>query len=525
MNFNKELDLLDATRLFWRLVLSGNFDELDNLLAPDCRIQDQFSNTGRGLNGHDKVVTKFREVNEKINGAKIDPEMKHLQLMRNQTQVRFMIIGSYGFMKICLGFALEWQFGIVVAVVVMRNTTTDIFLNDETFKPIAVPEPTPEPTHVVTSVASEPVASEPVGPSCTSTDEPASASPSAGSQAMPVDDGKWYPGKNIKRRLSQANAANAKTAGTSSPSAAPAPFHNQTSPDGVAQSAGLVLGEDLLPPFLIPKPPKVAATVTVTVLKCTNLKSRLTRLIPRPINCYVEVNVHNCTRATPVVSKNAHPVFDTTNGNNRFIFEIPNTPVFNSRNGMIVITLRDKHALLSEDVLAVVYLPLISLKCNDSSTEDNSTHLCIPLDLFEKQKIGKRFTSGGNDDAAIARSKGRSISTDGNDKNSNTNVDVTEETPSLFLSVNKVDMQQWWLLAELKEREEEAVREKERMRDQRRAARLEREISDMRLVKNSKPKIKKRPVLIPSDLKKIHPDHLCRQDEWVDDSSVDRCQR
>ena len=106
MNFNKELDLLDATRLFWRLVLSGNFDELDNLLAPDCRIQDQFSNTGRGLNGHDKVVTKFREVNEKINGAKIDPEMKHLQLMRNQTQVRFMIIGSYGFMRICFGMAV-----------------------------------------------------------------------------------------------------------------------------------------------------------------------------------------------------------------------------------------------------------------------------------------------------------------------------------------------------------------------------------------------------------------------------------
>lgn len=266
----------------------------------------------------------------------------------------------------------------------------------------------------------------------------------------------------------------------------------------------------------------VPPTVTITVLKCTHLKSRLKRVITRPINCYAEVNVHECTRSTPVVSNSANPVFDARNGNNKFIFEIPNKPEFNARNGMIVITLKDKHALLSEDVLAVVYIPLISVKCSENALADSATNLCIPLDLFEQQKLGKKFISprtGGNDEAAIARSKGRSISTDAKDKtNSNASVDITEETPCLFITVAKVDMQQWWMLAELKEREEEAGREKARSKDRRR---LEREIENMRLNK----KTKKKRALVPSDQKTIHPDHLCLREEWIDDATVDNCQR
>lgn len=514
MNFHMELDLLDATRHFWSLVMESKFDELADLLAPDCRIQDHFSNTGRGANGVESVIAKFKEVNEKIIGAKIDQEMKYLQLMRNQTQVRFMIIGTYGFMNIVLGFALEWQHGIVVAVVVMRRTSTEIFLKDETLKPIPVEHVSPMPPAQAAATCVTPEKSTD-GSGC-SGDELGSAEST---------DGKWFPGKNIKRRLSQHSAATKPPPVPVLDSSA-APFRNQTIPAATVGDLGGMLNHDLQPPFLIPKPPDVPATLTITLLKCTNLKSRLPRLIPRPINCYAEVNLHDVTRSTPVVSNSANPVFDSTNGHNKFMFEIPNLPAFNSRNGMIVITLKDKHALVSEDVLAVVYIPLISLKCSDSNAYGNSTNLCIPLDLFEKQKFGKKFihpieSSGANDLAAIARSRSRTTS---NDKNASTssssNVSVTEDTPCLFISVNKVDMYQWWVLAELKEREEEKVREKVRLKESRRLARLEREFGGMQIPDVFR---KKEPAHVPSDVKTIHPDHLCSKKDWVNDNSVDIC--
>ena len=59
---------------------------------------------------------------------------------------------------------------------------------------------------------------------------------------------------------------------------------------------------ELLPPYLCPKPPSIPATVTVTVLSCSNLKSCMKRVVPRNVDAYVAVEVNGHERQTEVVT-------------------------------------------------------------------------------------------------------------------------------------------------------------------------------------------------------------------------------
>ena len=70
------------------------------------------------------------------------------------------------------------------------------------------------------------------------------------------------------------------------------------SPTGADEDSSL----SLLPPFLCPKPPSIPATLTLTVLSCSNLKSRMKRVVSRGVDAYVIVSVNGQERITEVVA-------------------------------------------------------------------------------------------------------------------------------------------------------------------------------------------------------------------------------
>lgn len=172
-------------------------------------------------------------------------------------------------------------------------------------------------------------------------------------------------------------------------------------------------GQILSAPYLIPKPPTLPASIKINIVGCTNLKSRLVRLVPRPINCYVCVSVAGITRQTPII-RDANPIFkDLPEAS--FLFELPNSAEFREE-GIIEIVIKDKH-VLDEDILSEVQIPLVSLKT--AANISDLTQLTIPLTLHErKPRFGKGFKT-----SQISK--------------------IDEKLSVIILTISKVDILQW----------------------------------------------------------------------------------
>jgi hypothetical protein len=413
--------ILEATTAFYDSLLQGDFEAVEDMLAPDCRIQDQLVG-GRGTNNLEICMEKLRELHSKTSRAKVNMTMKSLRLMRNGKQTRFVATPRVAFVTMTIGFALDWHGGIIVCIVICRDATEDVFMKDNTVassKVSSVMDVT-EPTKLTPAPASELSAAVPAPPrapepltespvlstdkvSVVETEPPRAVSTDSGSSSSGQQK-KWYPGKLLGRRPS--SLPNASTTSTLS------------APHTIVSSY-FAAGNELLPPFLVPQPPAIPPTLIVVVKSCSNLKSRLIRVIKRPINASVVVKVGNQTRQTDVVSKTSCPVFAAE----RFIFEI--TP----ETEFLHFIIKDKH-LLDEDTLAEVEVSVASLKCKTSSTEPMQK-LTIPLVLREK-----RFGKGLK--AKIA---------------------VMEQDAVMTIEASRVDIMQWWVLEELRRRD--VVRELE----------------------------------------------------------------
>lgn len=194
-----------------------------------------------------------------------------------------------------------------------------------------------------------------------------------------------------------------------------------------AASSTEVPEEALQPPFLCPKPPLIPATVTVTVLSCSNLKSRLRRVIERAVDAYVIVIVNSQERRTEVVT-DTNPWF---NASNSFLFELPNA-FKNSGPEHAVITFRvmDKLTFGDDMELSTAVLPLASLP--PQVNNDTPSDITLPLQL--KSKVG---VFGGEYSQNV----------------------VDDEVPQLKVRVSKVDVHDWWVREELRLREERRERE------------------------------------------------------------------
>lgn len=216
--------------------------------------------------------------------------------------------------------------------------------------------------------------------------------------------------------------------------------HPHSHTDTPGQSPPPQEDEDLLPPFLCPKPPSIPATLSVTVLSCSNLKSRMKRVITRSVDCYVTVTVDGQERRTEVVT-DANPWF---NVDNSFLFQLPDE-FKNSGPEQAVARFRimDKVTFGEDQELSTAALPLASLR--GQVNNDSPSDITLPLILHNKVGVfGFEFPQNTVDD----------------------------EVPLLKVRVSKVDVLEWWgreerrLRAEAREREaaEIALSKKHRIR-------------------------------------------------------------
>eukprot|EP00602_Paraphysomonas_sp_CaronLab_P003710 CAMPEP_0185033086 /NCGR_PEP_ID=MMETSP1103-20130426/21725_1 /TAXON_ID=36769 /ORGANISM="Paraphysomonas bandaiensis, Strain Caron Lab Isolate" /LENGTH=474 /DNA_ID=CAMNT_0027569223 /DNA_START=245 /DNA_END=1669 /DNA_ORIENTATION=+ len=394
-----------------------------------------------------------------------------MKQMRNECQVRFMLTGKVGFISVSIGFALEWQCGILTHIVIAKNVSESDFMKDDTVARALPPPVTSEATDP-TSTDRKVSAYEKDSDDDTDVDEDTSESINNGSgnvtpttTTMPVSDSasserqkekqekNWYFGKYVGRKLPSQNND------TQSPNTA------QKRPTLVPTDIG---GEVLEPPYLCPKPPNMPAVVSVTVLSCTNLKSRLNRLVERPVNAYVSVEVDHKIRHTAIVKRNHNPTFDE---NDTFIF--PLTREFSRMGGYIYFTVMDKN-LLDENVLAKVAIPLASLKVQTDDSE--APVLNIPLHHRERL-LGKGFRGS---------------------------IHSPHTTSILTVRIARVDIHQWWVYEELKLRDE--AREKAKQDEIRRLKAEE----DERIRKEAE---------------RLHKGMTEKSEQWQDSQLIHSCSR
>lgn len=288
-------------------------------------------------------------------------QLQHLRLMPNCKQTRFMICGRPGYISSNMGFAIDWQCEMIIGFVIIKNTSASMFLN---------------------------------------------ASSEKGPQQDQSEEDSWF-----TRYLRSSVDTPERSASTTVDSLTVA--LNRRS----ARSSLSFLEESLHPPYLHPKPPAVPPTVTVTVLECTNLKSRLVRVISRPVSAYVTVELGGVKRRTETVKYNNYPCYDSTNS---FLFEITDS---DREEGVLHFTVIDEH-LVNDDILAETDVPLASLR----AAVDNYTpyEIKLPLVLGEIH-FGLALSS---------------------------NNALDDEPPMMRVRISKVDVLQWWAEKEVALRKE-----------------------------------------------------------------------
>jgi hypothetical protein len=275
---------------------------------------------------------------------KLDLEhLQHLRLMENRKQTRFMIFGRSGYANSNYGISLDWTSGLVIEIVIIRNTSASVFLADH-------------------------------------------SSLSSVSEREPSSDFK----------------------------------------------PALETGMMLIPPYLVPRPPIVPATLTITVMECRNLKSRLIRLIERSVCSYVIVELCGVRRRTETVKYSNFPGYDV---HNSFVFEFNDQ----QRKASLFFSVMDEH-FITDDLLATAEIPLEALP----NRLDSSAPMDITLPLLLQGNL--------LDNSAESRNK------------------LDDLPPALVVRVSKVDAQEWWFGEEIRARAEAEARRAQRLEE------LEREV-------------------------------------------------
>jgi hypothetical protein len=360
----EDTKLLEFTRMFWSDFCSDDFSSVEALLSPDCCIRLSFSENDLGICGKEECLNYLKEIHMKLKMpiSRLDTsQLQHLRLMPSCKQTRFMISGKPGHISSNMGFAIDWQCEMIIDFVIMKNTSASMFLSTNSEK---------------------------------------------GPQQDQSEDDNWL--TRYMRASSDAperSASNTDSLTTS-----------QRRPSVRSSTSYLV--ESLQPPFLHPKPPAVPPTVTVTILECTNLKSRLVRVISRPVSAFVTVELGGVKRRTETAKYNNYPCYDSTNS---FLFEISDS---DREEGVLHFTVMDEH-LINDDILAETDVPLASLR----ASVDNHTpyEIKLPLVLGETH-FGLALSS---------------------------NNALDDEPPMMRVRISKVDVLQWWAEKEVALRKEQ----------------------------------------------------------------------
>jgi len=425
-------DPLELSQKFWKaMCVKGGMTTVNAMISPDCYMKDGFGSGARGVHDIEAISAKLTEINGKIYGGAATFEMDiPFRVMRNKIQVRFITTAKVGWITITIGFALEFECGFIIKIILMKNPGKGIFETDDT-KEAVVPV-----QEVVSNTALEETCETSESDSVKNDtkdecDDSASrltkkeedvneeniekesmeGKLKKGNELEEIDQS-FYFGKFLGRARPRQEGADKDSEG-----------------EDEADAPHVPLANTLHPPFLTSKPPEIPPTVVVTVVGCANLKSPLKRIVERDVNAFVSVHLKDkpIVQSTPVAQPGSSPVFSRSN---KFVFEAP------SVGGTVVFTVYDKKSISDNLVIAEVHVPLASI-ATTSPSNSSPTVLSLPLHI---QKQMSRFTKPKHR-PSVSGVKMEDVSPE-------------VEPAVLDVLISKIDIMKWWALEELKARDE-----------------------------------------------------------------------
>jgi hypothetical protein len=401
-------DLIESTTLFWWDVIKSNQNHrgFSAFLAPYCRLQDDFGDNSRGVNGKVKCEMKLIELKNRIHGARLNPIIRHIQLMNSRSaspplqpssrQTRFLIsdhlqISSQETLLASIGIAIEWQHGFIIGIVISRNVLQDSFFQ-----------------HLSPSLSTT---------SLLSVENKTTATPSS-----EQEDG----------------------------------YESMLECNG-----GFILGHSLSPPFLVPKPPFIPPTLSLIIMSCHNLQSRLIRFFSRPIHCRITIRVGNLTQVTPVIKNSQNPIFSSSPFTAvPYLFQIP---PHTSVTGALEIIIED-HFPFPANILSRVHIPYSLLPLQEDTMISNEMFIRLSLNqpyllatLPPPPPSPSSMTSSLPSSPTSSTVPPQEISSQycsiGDSPKIQKEI-FTDLVPYLRIRVSKVDVYQWWIMRELQARDQ-----------------------------------------------------------------------
>jgi hypothetical protein len=234
--------------------------------------------------------------------------------------------------------------------------------------------------------------------------------------------------------------------------------------------APLFLGRTLNPPFLVPRPPLIPPTLSVHIVSCHNLQSRLIRFISRPINCRVSVRVGNIIQKTSTIKNSSNPIFCSSPITaDPFVFQIPTLSFL---SGSLELIVEDLFPVPS-NVLAKVRIPYSIIPFQQDLVTSND--MFIRLSLHQPYLLSPTSCSSSSSPHPSASSFPPSsapphVPSPGSNSTSPHDLIsqmcflgdspqiqkeiLTDLIPYLKIRISKVDVFQWWVMEELQARDQ-----------------------------------------------------------------------
>lgn len=525
-NDNNTTNILNGTKYFYKLFQLNQFNEIENLFSSDIRIQNTLSSSlsssnssntssnssssssssSKGLTGINNCINKLKEIyNKMLNSKLINNLPEKLTLMRNKREVRFIIQGKVAFMNIIIGFALEWQYGIITGIVIVRDMNINEFFIDNTIEENIPENNTILSENMITTEITEnnnenqEIKGETINDEIdlkeseefqTETSLNNDNNTNNNTHVTNVTDNnndnkssRWYRGKYLGFKppsSSSSSSLNVNSTSTITSSNSQSIMNLPSSTPSLNSSSSFITQQIFSPPYLCPLPPPIPPMLFVGLHSISNLKSKLNRLIERPVNSYVTLKLFDQIYETPIVRASQNPSYDM---NKIYYFPLPQN--YLQLLSCLNILVKDKH-LINEDTLATCEIPLVSLPFE--VTNDKFTHLFINLQSNGTKKYGKIYEiMKGNE------------------------VNKSNEC-ILILKICLLDVNRWWYLEECKLREENELKQ----------IQIEKELKELNKLNEKQQKLnEKKQKLEKKFMYGIQPD----DSEWQDDRLIHSCSR
>jgi hypothetical protein len=237
----------------------------------------------------------------------------------------------------------------------------------------------------------------------------------------------------------------------------------------IPYNAPLFLGRTLNPPYLVPRPPLIPPTLSVHIVSCHNLQSRLIRFISRPIHCRISIRVGKIIQKTSIIKNSSNPIFCSSPlTTDPYVFQIPTLSFL---SGSLELIVEDMFPIPS-NILAKVHIPYSIIPFQQDLITSNDMY--IRLSLNQPYLLSPTSSSTSSipfppPTPPAPLSPSPSVSKESDLTDSQELISqmcflgdspqiqkeiFTDLLPYLKIRISKVDVFQWWVMEELQARDQ-----------------------------------------------------------------------